>query len=1048
MAVRIEILDYSYSVNTVGGNMIGNSSFADTSCWALTGSWAEGGISGGAVHSVPTATVAYGHLQSSCLSSDFESGVSYRVEYKISGYNQGLLSFKFRGANCTGNLQIEPTNGTHTFDFTQQNCYLDKFGFFASSGFDGSLEYATCYRLTGIDWDKSIVGELEITDHSDFPLALTLQIGNIQDITSTSGDYSKTFKVPATKNNNKLLKHIYNPKVVLQNNPAKYKPCRIIIDGMQSLTGLIKVTGVGGHGKTASYYNCVFYSNNMSWAKGLEEAYLNTLNLPNSTGLTYNKNSIMETWNIINSESTVLDAGTPAASVGDNSSPIVYPVTSYGDFNPDGEDFTIQLLDTKHDHFQAQGTTHFDDTEVGYFGWFDGAGEYGTPRPCADWRPAIFVKSTLEQIFKMAGGYTISSQFMDTDMFKGLVWLLPNFQYNNPDDRYDDLGVEAEWENLSTLTAPATAYITTSLSGEGVFKMHETSVSFNNGANGHNYYYTGVGREVVDIGLTKNLNVTLDGGDSFYMGNDYIKVREYGNYNIEVEGLQVRVARAYYDSSSSSILQTVESTFNVEVQTVGQTSWNIIAKSELELEPSREGYPNGDHSTNRSNDLHTDPFRDIEAIDLKAIWLNKGDKIRFTTGMRVISADDADDNFNMNFWWKARHRASLIVAIDPIGVYWGQTYDLDKVIDPQYKQLDFIKGIAHAFNLVMTTNAEDKIVYIEPFNDFYQTPSNAVDWTSKLDRSREISDKWLPSDLKRNFVFKYKTDNKDAKVKHRGKQFFDGIEDEYPFREILSDEFDKGESIFENPFFAGTFNGQDRDTNNEGVEVHSSCLWQDKGDGLQTSENDWARPDKGFDFLPRLLNWQKQTNLDQTSTLVNYAAKVQTWTSSYLYFINANKNYPNPLKGVYPQATSINRNNALMPVLSYGNVWVRNYYPDTDTYSEYEIGKGLYETYYRGLIEMLKQSPRLRTAYIDLKVKDIVNLNFTKLIYIDDCYWRISRVVDYKPNSNTPTKVELVEWIETGVHALHPPYYGSSGGVGRWGTGEAEAFDWWGNWEA
>ena len=55
---------------------------------------------------------------------------------------------------------------------------------------------------TVIDWDNSIVGELDITDHSDFPLAVTFQISDFKDITSTSGDYSKTFKIPATKNNN------------------------------------------------------------------------------------------------------------------------------------------------------------------------------------------------------------------------------------------------------------------------------------------------------------------------------------------------------------------------------------------------------------------------------------------------------------------------------------------------------------------------------------------------------------------------------------------------------------------------------------------------------------------------------------------------------------------------------------------------------------------------------------------------------------------------------------------------------------------------------
>jgi hypothetical protein len=48
---------------------------------------------------------------------------------------------------------------------------------------------------------ESVVGELDVTDHSEFPLALTFQISEIQKLTSTTGDYSKSFKIPATKNN-------------------------------------------------------------------------------------------------------------------------------------------------------------------------------------------------------------------------------------------------------------------------------------------------------------------------------------------------------------------------------------------------------------------------------------------------------------------------------------------------------------------------------------------------------------------------------------------------------------------------------------------------------------------------------------------------------------------------------------------------------------------------------------------------------------------------------------------------------------------------------
>ena len=41
-------------------------------------------------------------------------------------------------------------------------------------------------------------------------------------------------------------------------------------------------------------------------------------------------------------------------------------------------------------------------------------------------------------------------------------------------------------------------------------------------------------------------------------------------------------------------------------------------------------------------------------------------------------------------------------------------------MNPDYKQIDFIKGIAHAYNLQMTTDESTKTVYIEPFDIFYK----------------------------------------------------------------------------------------------------------------------------------------------------------------------------------------------------------------------------------------------------------------------------------------------------------------------------------------
>ena len=127
-------------------------------------------------------------------------------------------------------------------------------------------------------------------------------------------------------------------------------------------------------------------------------------------GLTYNKNSIVATWQHEDSDNS-------------SKSPIVYPITSYGVYNAGGDERTIQLLDTALDAGKGLG--------AGYFGFNENLSpstrSYETPVPSADWRPTIFVKQTLEKIFAgLGGGYKISSSFMNTSMFKKLVWSLSN----------------------------------------------------------------------------------------------------------------------------------------------------------------------------------------------------------------------------------------------------------------------------------------------------------------------------------------------------------------------------------------------------------------------------------------------------------------------------------------------------------------------------------------------------------------------------------------------------------------------------------------------
>jgi len=982
MSVKIEILDYKYG-EFEGTQMISNPSFTSSADWDLGTGWT---ISGGSANHSSGA----GRLKQFNL--NFIQGQTYRIKYKISGRTSGDFVLANHLANNANGFS-QNANGAFVYDWVQGSNNNDKLSLYASSSFDGSIEYVEVYLITGIDWDKSIVGELDVSDHSDFPLALTFQISDFKDLTSTSGDYSKTFKIPATKNNNNILKNLYIPNISVDNKVTEKKSCRILFNNLYSLVGLIQVDGVGGYGETPSHYNCVFFGSNLSWAANIQDSYMNTIEWgANGEGLTCNKDSIVDTWQHEDCNNA-------------SNSPIVYPITSYGDYNELGEAGTIQLLDT------ANGAG-VGGLGLAYYGFYNSGSPYGTPEPVADWRPSVFVKPTLDKIFAQVGGstgqgYKINSAFMNTDMFKKLVWLLPNFKYNNPDDRM-------------TLLSYGNSF-----TGEGFI----SSILIDPPSD-HSYAdFTSI-IDLNDAGGDFVLNTNTD-NTGWDAATGIFTVQEYGEYTTILNNFGLFATRVNYNGGA---LDVDYAKIQLQVQTVGQSgSSSFVSVAEIQ---TGSFFDSGASTPIQTETVASQVFSgEINSYR----YLNKGDKLRLKLVVRARTLAYTGNEIRLYLFGSSTPTSTTTsdnangrysIAIDPNNVEYGQTYNLTDVINKDYKQIDFIKGIAHAFNLQMTTDESTKTINIEPFDSFYKPYGDAIDWTYKLDRGNEISDKWLESDLKRTLVFKYKSDDKDLKVKRRSEVFFLDIQDEYPYREILPDTFKKGDSTFENPFFAGTFNGKDIDTT-EGIQLDtafSAILWDDVYD-----TTDLSRPDKGYDFLPRLLYWNKYSPSNVTA-FSQKQASIQTWASVIDTIKAGSFVSPSPfLSDIYPQATMLNRDSTTSPNLAYGNAWVRDYDDATGVYTAYQEGKGLYDTYYHNMIEMLKRSPRLRTVSVSLNITDIVNLDFTKLVYIDGVYWRINKIIDYKPNQNTSTKVELIEWFQIGVFTATEPSFGSSGSSSAWG---------------
>ena len=968
MSVKIEILDYKYGNGINIADATGATAATGWSAISINqAQWA--GVSGGS---------SFTYFEN--LSQNLVVGRTYNLSFRITNYvGTGSIGFSVSSGVPIGARFSSDTSGIQTFTFVATATTPVRL--FGDDPASGKVKNILLVEANVIDWDNSIVGELDITDQSDFPLALTFQISDFKDLTSTTGDYSKSFKIPATKNNNNIFKHLYIPNLIVDNKVTDKKSCRMLFDGLYSVVGQIQVDGMGGYGETPSYYNCVFFGSNLSWSNKLQDTFMNTIEWgTDGENLTYNKNSITPTWDYIDCNSST--------------SPIVYPITSYGDYNPEGIAQTIQLLDTAYD------ATGGNVNKTGFYGFYNNGDNYETPIPVADWRPAVFVKPTLDKIFSQLGGgfqvkgYKINSAFMDTDMFKRLVWTLPNFKYNNPDDRTIKYGYGNKFTGegfiKSILVAP-----TNDSTFPAPYQTTDTVLDLNNSS---------------DFLLNSNRDNT--GWD---LSSGIFTVPEFGNYKVNLSNFGLYWEQTIYIGGSLNV-EFVR--LRVQVQTVGQTSWNTVDFSET-----------GTFTLSGSGD--DEGVITFPSLELTR-YFNKDDKIRLNIQIKARTNAYDGNELTIHLFGSSTptsatesdsSNALYNIDINPFNVEYGQTYNLKEVINSNYKQLDFIKGIAHAFNLQMTTDESTRTVNIEPYDTFYKPYGAAIDWTYKLDRSSIVTDKWLESDLKRTLIFKYKTDSADKRVESRS-TLFDDIKDEYPYREILPNTFKKGNSIFENPFFAGTYNAKDQDTvfSSPKDTAFSACLWTDN-----VSPNDLGRPNKGYDFLPRLLYWNSYTSGAALNT-TSKSAVVQTYSADTKLIV-ASVNYPaGTAFPKYPQATMLNRDSTTSPNLAYGNAWVRDYNDITAIYTSYQSGKGLFDTYYRNMIEGFKKSPRLRTLSLSLTITDIVNLDFKKLVYIDGVYWRLNRIIDFMPNKNKSTKVELIEWFQIGIFAATAPMFGQSGG--------------------
>ena len=85
----------------------------------------------------------------------------------------------------------------------------------------------------------------------------------------------------------------------------------------------------------------------------------------------------------------------------------------------------------------------------------------------------------------------------------------------------------------------------------------------------------------------------------------------------------------------------------------------------------------------------------------------------------------------------------------------------------------------------------------------------------------------------------------------------------------------------------------------------------------------------------------------------------------------------------------------------------------------------------------------MRRCYVDLTVKDIAALDFSKLVYIDGIYYKLIKVSDWMPAEGNTTLVELHQYNPAkGAGLPQTPVWINTTSIGggntttTWGPGE------------
>ena len=231
-----------------------------------------------------------------------------------------------------------------------------------------------------------VIGGQIINAEVDEPVVITKEIAPLEDISSRTGFYSKTFSIVGDTEANKVFNHLFDTNIIVQNtstenftpdfNPNLKASFQHWADDLVTFQGFCKLDNITIEDEKVVYHLTAFGGAG-EFFEEVGEKRLEDLDL-SAYNHSFTRANVVASW------------------TNDYTNGYVYPMIDYGNKN-----------------------------QRNWWGW-------------TQFRPAVFVKAIWDQIFEEAG-WSYESTFLSTDNFEKLIIPSPSSSVRLTNDEIDDL---------------------------------------------------------------------------------------------------------------------------------------------------------------------------------------------------------------------------------------------------------------------------------------------------------------------------------------------------------------------------------------------------------------------------------------------------------------------------------------------------------------------------------------------------------------------------------------------------------------------------------